>query len=124
MRVSKRLKAAEEKLRLYALSFPEAVEEHPWDHIAVKVRKKSFVFLGGHKGCKGLSMTVKLPRSAEFALTLPYAAPAGYGLGASGWVTLRPDPRDKIDLALWMDWIRQSYEAAAPKKLVAALPPL
>jgi predicted DNA-binding protein (MmcQ/YjbR family) len=118
--MSRKLKAAEEKLRLYALSLPEAVEEHPWDHIAVKVRKKTFVFLGGEAAGGELSVTVKLPISGEMALTLPYVERTGYGLGASGWVTARPAAKD-IDLDLLKGWIAQSYRAAAPKKLAAVL---
>lgn len=40
------VKSLEAELRDYALSFPEAGEDHPWGHIAVKVRGKAFVFLG------------------------------------------------------------------------------
>lgn len=117
--MSKRLKAAEERLRAFALSLPDAVEEHPWDHIAVKVRKKTFVFLGGAANSDGLSLTVKLPVSGEMALTLPYVERTGYGLGASGWVTARPSAKDKLDLAMFEGWIVQSYRAVAPKKLAA-----
>lgn len=112
--------AAEEALRKFSLSLPEAAEEHPWGHIAVKVRKKTFVFLGGDSGDPGiLSLTVKLPQSAEFALTMDGVERAGYGLGASGWVTARFGPTSKPDLSLLKEWIAQSYRAVAPKKLAA-----
>ena len=109
-------------MRDYALTFPEAQEDHPWEHIAIKVRKKTFVFLGGHKDSDGLfSMTVKLPVSAEMAATLPYVEPAGYGLGRSGWVTVRCAVKDKADPEMLREWIDQSYRAVAPKKLVKEL---
>lgn len=112
----------EEALRKFALSLPEAVEEHPWGHIAVKVRKKTFVFLGGESGDPGvLSLTVKLPQSAEFALTMKGVERTGYGLGASGWVTARFAPKSKPDLSLLKEWVAQSYRAVAPKKLAALI---
>ena len=65
-------------MRRHALSLPEAFEDHPWDHIAVKVRKKAFVFLSGKMLHEGkLSMTVKLPRTGEMTLTLPFMERAG-----------------------------------------------
>lgn len=118
--MSKKHAALEEKLRKYALTFPEATEEHPWDHVAIKVRGKTFVFLGGDKA-DAFSLTVKLPVSAEMAVTLPFVEPAGYGLGKSGWVSVRPGPKDPLDEKLYREWIAQSYRAIAPKKLVKAL---
>lgn len=117
--MSKRLLAAQEKLRRHALSLPEAWEDHPWGHLAIKVKKKAFVFLSGDEFYEGkLGLTVKLPRSAEIAkATLPFVEAAGYGLGKSGWVTARFAPKDRIDIQLLSDWIDQSYAAIAPKKL-------
>ena len=37
----KTLEAIEGVLRDYALGFPEAHEDHPWGHIAVKVKGKA-----------------------------------------------------------------------------------
>ncbi|MEX0644500.1 MAG: MmcQ/YjbR family DNA-binding protein [Parvularculaceae bacterium] len=120
--MSKKLLALQEKLRRYALTFPESTEDHPWDHIAIKVRKKAFVFLSGAELYEGkLSMTVKLPVSGEMVLTLPYVEPAGYGLGRSGWVTMRLGSKDPVDLEMFKGWIVQSYRAVAPKTLVKKL---
>lgn len=121
--MSKRLAAAQEKLRRHGLSLPEAVEDHPWGHIALKVRKKAFVFMSGAEFHEGkFSITVKLPRSGEIAkATLGEVEAAGYGLGKSGWVTARYAARDRIDIAMLCDWIDQSYCAIAPKKLAALL---
>jgi predicted DNA-binding protein (MmcQ/YjbR family) len=119
--VSKRLFAAQEKLRLYGLAMPEATEDHPWGHIALKVKKKAFVFMSGAELHDGkLSITVKLPLSGEIAVaTMANAEPAGYGLGKSVWVTAAFASKDKIDVDLLKDWIAQSYRAVAPKKLAA-----
>lgn len=120
--MSKKLFALQEKLRVYALTFPEAHEDHPWDHLAIKVRKKMFVILPGEALHEGkLNVTVKLPVSGEMALTLPYVERTGYGLGRSGWVTAMIGPKDPADLAMLKDWIAQSYRAVAPKTLVKTL---
>lgn len=119
--MSKRLAALQEKLRLYGLTLPEAREDHPWGHIALKVRKKAFVFMSGEEFYDGkFSMTVKLPVSGDIAkAAMKNVAAAGYGLGRSGWVTATFGPKDKADLGLLKDWISQSYVAIAPKKLGA-----
>lgn len=120
--MSKKLLNLQEKLRAYALTYPESHEDRPWDHIAVKVRKKAFVFLSGEELHEGkLGMTVKLPVSAEMVVTLPYVEPAGYGLGKSGWVTMRLGSKDPVDLEMFKGWIDQSYRAIAPKTLVKNL---
>lgn len=110
---------AYEALRALGLSLPEAVEEFPLGHCALKVRKKSFAFLNLEDG--SFSLSVKLPTSRDFALILDFAEPAGYGLGRSGWITSRFADGDEIDLDLLGRWMRESYRAIAPKKLGAAL---
>jgi hypothetical protein len=85
---------AELALRDYGLSFPETTEDFPWGHRALKVRGKGFVFMGGDD--KVFSLSVKLPTSRDGVLLLPFAAPTGYGLGKSGWVTAQFTRKDKI----------------------------
>lgn len=110
---------AELALRDYALSFPETHEDFPWGHRALKVRGKGFLFMGGDE--KVFSLSVKLPTSAEGVLLLPFAAPTGYGLGKSGWVTAQFTRNDKIPLDWIRSWIEESYRAVAPKRLAATL---
>lgn len=108
------------ELRGRALELPEAHEDHPWGETVVKVRKKIFVFLGVDDGSYPAGVGMKLLASNEEALGLPGAAPMGYGLGKSGWVTIRLEgeqpPRD-----LLLDWVEESYRLVAPKALVAVL---
>ena len=113
------MKRVEAALREHALSFPEAREDFPWGERVVKVASKVFVFLGRAEG--GLSMSVKLPGSATFALGLPFASPTGYGLGRSGWVTARFEAGEKPPVDLLKRWIDESYRAVAPKRLAARL---
>lgn len=40
------LRSAEAALRKSALDYPGAYEEFPWGHRAIKVKGKTFVFLG------------------------------------------------------------------------------
>jgi predicted DNA-binding protein (MmcQ/YjbR family) len=112
-------KQAEAQLIAFAATFPQAWEDHPWDHTVMKVGKKVFVFFGGAASPSGeLSLTVKLPISYEMALTLPFMSPAGHGLWKGGWAALRQRDGDDIDLETIRAWIVQSYRAVAPKKLV------
>jgi predicted DNA-binding protein (MmcQ/YjbR family) len=114
---------AEAELIAYALGFPGAWEDHPWDHTVAKVGSKIFVFFGGAAvEPDRLSVTVKLPISAEMALTLPYVNKAGHGLWKAGWVQADQRSGDEIDLPTLRGWIDQSYRAVAPKKLVKQLP--
>ena len=113
----KTLEALELELRDYAMTFPESTEDHPWGHRAIKVKGKSFLFLGGEKDTKELSLSVKLPSSRDQAVDLPFAEPTGYGLGKSGWVTARFAKVTDVPLDLLKAWIDESYRAIAPKKL-------
>ena len=109
----------EKALAEFALRYPGAHEEHPWDHIAIKVKGKMFLILGGTD--EELSITCKLPSSGRMALALPFASPTGYGLGKSGWVTAQFGPADAVPIDRMNEWIDESYRAVAPKKLVAEL---
>ena len=107
-------------LRAHGLSLPEAVEEFPWGHSALKVKGKTFVFLNleGER----LSLSTKLPVSRDFALMLDFTEPTGYGLGRAGWISSAFGPHEEVDTDLLKRWIEESYRAVAPKKLAALLP--
>lgn len=111
------VKKAVETLHGFAMGFPEAWEDFPWGERVVKVKKKVFVFFG--KPDEPIGFGVKLPESAEDALTLGYVEPAGYGLGKSGWVSVHIPENPPMDL--FESWIEESYRAAAPKKLAKLL---
>lgn len=109
-------------LRKFALSFPEAYEDHPWGERVIKVKKKIFVFLGPDTDKPDeLGVCVKLPISGAAALTLPFVAPAGYGLGRSGWVMARLKKVTSRQVEQFKCWIDESYRTVAPKKLVTKL---
>jgi predicted DNA-binding protein (MmcQ/YjbR family) len=101
----------------FALSFPGAFEDHPWGEDVVKVNGRIFVFAGTAGSRR---MTVKLAESHAHALATEGAERTGYGLGASGWVTV-PLRAPGVSLAVLRDWVEESYRIVAPKKLVAEL---
>ena len=106
-------------VREFALGLPGAWEDHPWGESAVKVGKKVFVFLGVPSS--GFGMGVKLPDSGGALLTMPFAQPAGYGLGRSGWVEMRFDEGDEAPLDLLIECVEESYRAIAPKTRITEL---
>jgi predicted DNA-binding protein (MmcQ/YjbR family) len=110
--------AIESKVRDFALGFPEAYEEFPWGHSAIKVKKKAFLFMGTDENGR-FSISVKLPQSRDMAVDLPFTEPTGYGLGKSGWVTAYLTDTKSLDLI--KAWIEESYRAIAPKRLLKSL---
>lgn len=109
--------AMELALQEYALGFPEAYEDFPWDDHVIKVRRKIFLFLDTSP--KGFHLSVKLPQSNQAALMLRWTEPTGYGLGRAGWVRGTVPPEVPLDLL--KEWVDESYRAVAPKTLVAKL---
>jgi predicted DNA-binding protein (MmcQ/YjbR family) len=114
--------SAAEALRRYALSLPGASEDFPWGERVAKVGGKVFAFLGKPGGAeRGVSFSVKLPKSATRALDKPFCEPTGYGLGRNGWVTVKIAKDDAAPAELLRAWIEESYRAIAPPKLIAKL---
>ncbi|MCP9208214.1 MmcQ/YjbR family DNA-binding protein [Streptomyces sp. NEAU-Y11] len=109
-------------VRAFALGLPGAWEDFPWDSAVVKVGKKIFVFLGPDDGDRTPGITVKLRDEAAHAhaMSQPGAAPTGYGLGRSGWVSI-PLAGGAPGADLLCDWVEESYRTIAPKRLVAEL---
>lgn len=115
--------ALAEEVRRFALGLPEVHEDFPWGESVAKVRGKVFVFFGRSNALdRELSISVKLPQSGQSILSLPFAEPTGYGLGKSGWVTVRCTPNEAVPGELLCEWITESYRAIAPKKLTRIIP--
>jgi predicted DNA-binding protein (MmcQ/YjbR family) len=116
---------ARTRLLQYALSFPEAWQDEPWEgDVVAKVGKKIFVFLGSDRPDGSFGISVKLPESVDEALAYPFTEPTSYGLGRSGWVSATFARGDTPPVDLLEEWIEESYRAVAPKKLVKLLPEL
>lgn len=105
---------AKTALRRYALTFPDAWEDHPWGEDVAKVGKKVFVFFGRPPDV-ALMIGVKLPTSLLYARSRPFTVPFGYGMDRHGWVAAHFKATDKVPVDLMKDWIAESYEAIAPK---------
>ncbi len=113
---SAKLKRDAERIRKYALSFPETREDHPWGHSAFKVKNKTFVFMSLEE--TGVGISVKLNESLFNALALPFTEPTPYGLGKSGWVSATlPLDRD-VPTSLIDKWIEESFRLIAPKTIL------
>lgn len=113
------LKGLAAELRSYALSFPETTEDFPWGERALKVRGKAFVFMRAEDS---ISFSVKLPKTGNQALALPFAEPTHYGLGKHGWVSLTlPKKITKTLEKQCRAWILESYLAVAPAKLARSV---
>jgi predicted DNA-binding protein (MmcQ/YjbR family) len=105
-----------DELEAYALRLPGAFTDMPWEgDVVAKVGKKIFVFFGSGDDAR---ISVKLPESADHALSFPGAEPTSYGLGRHGWVTV---PITDTPTELLLDWIEESYRTIATKRLVAEL---
>ena len=108
------------ELLAFALTLPEAWEDHPWGESVAKVGKKVFAFFSVDAPEYERSFTVKLRDSHEEASAMGWTADPGYGLGRRGWLTITAP--DDAPMDLLEAWIVESYRAVAPKRLVALLP--
>jgi len=118
--MTKALDTLVEKLRKLGLSYPDTYEDHPWGHIAIKIKPagKVFIFIGTHED--RVTFSVKLPDSRDMAVDLPWAEPTHYGMGKHGWVTGHVKPKE-APMDLIRAWVDESFRAIAPKKLVKQL---
>ena len=108
------------ELRAYGLALPGAHTKSPWPgHLDLAVNDKTFAYLSLEGEPLGISC--KLPKSSAVALMLPFAKPAAYGLGKSGWVSAEFPVDEPLPVDMLKAWIDESYRAQAPKKLVAQL---
>lgn len=105
------LKAAKARLLKYALAKPDTTLEHPWGENVAKVRGKVFVFFGIETGNEYV-MGVKLTKALLYAKSLPHVEAMGYGLGKSGWVSIKM-PKGALPLEMFEEWIDESYYAVA-----------
>lgn len=110
------------KLKAFGLSLPGTTPKSPWPgHDDVAVNDKTFVYLSLHDD-GALAVSAKLPVTGKAVLeAYPSAKPTGYGLGKSGWVSLRFASDEAVVLDTVMRWMMESYRAQAPKKLLKML---
>ena len=112
------VKAAKARLLKYALAKDDATLEHPWGENVAKVKGKVFVFFGMEEPDAQYAdyvMGVKLTKALLYAKSLPFVEAMGYGLGKSGWVSVKK-PKGALPTAMFEEWIDESYTAVAPKR--------
>ena len=120
--MKKEWKKLAKTLEAYALSLPGAWLDHPWGETVAKVGKKVFVFnvnVVTEKDDKTYppGISVKLRPSHAAVSKKRFAAPTGYGLGKSGWVSIFFDRGVVPSEDELKSWIRESYCLVAPAKL-------
>lgn len=109
------VKAAKGRLLKYALAKDDATLEHPWGENVAKVKGKVFVFFGMEEPDAQYAdyvMGVKLTKALLYAKSLPFVEAMGYGLGKSGWVSVKK-PKGALPTAMFQEWIDESYYAVA-----------
>ncbi len=112
--------AAIQTLRAFGLTYPGAHTKSPWpQHMDLAVNDKTFAFMSIEG--EPFRITCKLPQSGQDALWLPFAKPAAYGLGKSGWVNASLEHGEPVPVDLFKRWIDESYRAQAPKRLIAQI---
>lgn len=110
-----------DRVREFALSFPDPFEDFPWGVPVVKVATGSkwpplFLWLGARDA---YAVYVKLTESYERAVAIAGAFPTAMsGVGQRGRLTVPPPV---IDVDLLFDWVDESYRNVAPKRLAALL---
>jgi predicted DNA-binding protein (MmcQ/YjbR family) len=118
------LRAAKARLLKYALAKPDTTLEHPWGENVAKVRGKVFVFFGLAEPAKDAPyadyvMGVKLTNALLFAKSQAFVETMGYGLGKSGWVSVKM-PKGAAPMDMLEEWIDESYANVAPKRVSRA----
>jgi predicted DNA-binding protein (MmcQ/YjbR family) len=112
---------AEAELIAYGLTLPET-DVVPWataDSRYMRVKGKGFAVFGHQAQADELRIVLKLPISYEMIQDLPFVRPSQGWNHQHKWATVffGPDDDPLGEMETLKGWIRQSYQAAAPKKL-------
>jgi hypothetical protein len=111
---------AEAALTAYGLTFPGTTTAPAWAFTrGLYVNGKMFAVFGDKaQPLDALTITLKLPISAEMVADLPFVRQAKGWYKQHNWVIADFGPDDDIlaDIDMLKAWLRQSYVAIAPKK--------
>jgi len=117
----------EAELTAYGVSLPGGEAGPGWQLTrALYVNKKMFAIFGAKaEPLDELTITVKLPISAEMVAGLYFVRESRGWYKQHDWVIAHFGPGDDVlaELETLKAWIRQSYVAIAPKKLSKLLDP-
>ena len=111
---------AEAALTAYGLTFPGTTTGPAWAFTrGLYVNGKMFAVFGDKaQPLDALTITLKLPISAEMVADLPFVREAKGWYKQHNWVIADFGPDDDIlaEIDMLKAWLRQSYVAIAPKK--------
>ena len=111
---------AEAALTAYGLTFPGTTTAPAWAFTrGLYVNGKMFAVFGDKaQPLDALTITLKLPISAEMVADLPFVREAKGWYKQHNWVIADFGPDDDIlaEIDMLKAWLRQSYVAIAPKK--------
>jgi hypothetical protein len=111
---------AEAALTAYGLTFPGTTTGPAWAFTrGLYVNGKMFAVFGDKaQPLDALTITLKLPISAEMVADLPFVREARGWYKQHNWVIADFGPDDDIlaEIDMLKAWLRQSYVAIAPKK--------
>lgn len=102
-----------------ALTYPETSASGVCTRVAIKVRKKGFVFIGARP--EEHNALIKLSASLDEASALAAEHPGRYQVGKHGWVTVRMPPGERPPEGLMARWIDEAFRIAAPKSVIKAM---
>ena len=112
---------AEAELTAFGLSLPETDVAPGWGVTRyMRVRGKGFAVFGDKdEPLDELTLTVKLPISAEMVADLYYVRESKGWYKQHNWVIAHFNPEDDIlvELDTLKAWMKQSYVAMAPRRL-------
>ncbi len=111
---------ATDTLRRFAMRYPEVEETTSCNRAAFRARKKNFFFVGPAAGA--YSAMFRLGPSIDEAVALSERDPDTYGVGKTGWVTVKFDPEVGPPIETLERWLDESFRVLMPKKLLATLP--
>lgn len=112
---------AEAALTTYGLTFPGTTAAPGWAFTrGLYVKSKMFAIFGDKaQPLDALTITLKLPISAEMVADLPFVREAKGWYKQHDWIIADFGPEDDIlaEIDMLKAWLRQSYMAIAPKRL-------
>ena len=113
--------ATSRRIRDLAMELPETTEGSSCVNRAFKAGGRNFAFLGEtEEECR---LRLKLDASIPRVQALNGSLPGAFEIGKFGWTMLRFPPDEPPPTKDLEQWITESFQLLAPKKLRALLDP-
>ncbi|NKB90578.1 MAG: hypothetical protein GKS06_20420 [Acidobacteria bacterium] len=106
---------ATDPIREAAAAFPDVESGTACNQTSFKVGKGKFLFIGpGAKGI-GFKAMFKLDASMDQARKLEAESPDRFGVGNTGWVSVRFSDEAPLAENIWRPWLEESHELTVRK---------